>query len=361
MDGMRLSLVVLVLLGCGGLFLFVRRKMQLRQRALQASQRGLVEQGQATVLDLLKKQKWADAVVAVDAVLALAALYEPSRQAELYYYKGFALEQMKQLEQAIEAYQKCQASEAGRAAGKYAPYAAFRQGYLLTQLRWWDEAAEKLQWVIAEAVHLSMPELHLNALRILLGVHQARGDYTTVLACAQEGLQLARAMTNEAMMALLLDLAGDAHLALGQSEEALRHYEQSLDVYRKLGYTSASLMVKQDIGRWYQACAGWDKALEWLHTCLWTEERLQDKHGQAQLCYDIACLYISEGQLEKAAEYLQQSMALFRQVQDKAGVDQVGRTLLGLNILMQRRATAGQMTFRDIERATAKAKKEEEK
>lgn len=360
-----MSSVQLVVLGflllCGSaMFLLLRRRVQHRKpEELQCDQRALLEQNVSAALDWLKKQEWANALAAVNAALTLAASYDPSRQAELYYYKGYALEQMKQIEQAMQAYSDCQSSEVAHGGGKHSLHAALRQGYLLTQLQHWEEAVSKLHEVIEKVRGLPVPELHLYAVRILLGVYQAMGDYGQMLAYVQEGLHLARSIMDEAMSALLFDLAGDAYLALGQPEEALHHYEQSLDLYRKLGHTDAALMVQRDIGQLYQVCADWDKALEWLQACLWASERRQDKHGQAHLCYDIACLYMSKGDLEQAAEYLQQSMALFRQVADKAGVDQVGRTFMGLSILLQRRATAGQLTFRDIERGLAKEKKKE--
>lgn len=360
-----MSSVQLVVLGslllCGvAVALLLRRRVQRRkQRELQCDQRALLEKSVSAALDLLRKQEWADALAVVNAALALAATYDPSRQAELYYYKGYVMEQMKQFEHAMQAYSKCQSSATTSGGQKHSLHAALRQGYLLTQLQRWDEAAAKLRRVIDEVRTLSMPELHLYAVRILLGAYQAMGDYKQVLACAQEGLRVARHIMDDAMAALLLDLAGDAYLALHQPEEALHHYEQSLDLYRKLGHSSAALMVKRDIAQLYQACADWDKALAWLQTCLWASERQQDKHGQAHLCYDIACLYISKGDLEAATEYLQQSMALFRQAEDKAGIDQVGRTFMGLSILLQRRATAGQLTFRDIERGLEKEKKKE--
>ncbi|MBC7261482.1 MAG: hypothetical protein H5T63_05670, partial [Chloroflexi bacterium] len=344
----------------GAMFLLLRRRARHREQGeLQCDQRALLEQSVSAALDLLKKQEWANALAVVNAALALAATYDPSRQAELYYYKGYVLEQMKQFEQAMQAYSDCQSSETVHGERKHSLHSALRQGYLLTQLQRWSEAAAKLQQVIDEVRGFPIPELHLYAVRILLGVYQAMGDYKQVLACAQEGLRVAHHIMDEAMAALLFDLAGDAYLALDQPEEALQHYEQSLDLYRKLGHTSAALMVKRDIGQLYQACADWDKALAWLQTCLWASERQRDKHGQAHLCYDIACLHISKGDLEAATEYLQQSMALFRQAEDKAGVDQVGRTFMGLSILMQRRATAGRLTFRDIERGLEKEKKKD--
>lgn len=360
MSSTQLAALALLVLCGGALVLFMRQRVQRsRQRELQWDQRALVEQNVAAVLELLKKQEWANALAAVNAALALAANHDPPRLAELYYYRGYALEQMKEIERAMQAYSDCQSSESRYGEGKHSLHAALRQGYLLTQLQRWDEAAPKLQEVIDKVRGLPMPELHLHAVRILLGVYQAMGDYRQVLACAQEGLRLARGMMDEAMAALLFDLAGDAYLALGQPEKALHHYEQSLDLYRKLGHSGAALMVQRDIGQLYQVWADWDKALAWFQACLWESERRQDKHGQAHLCYDIACLHISKGDLEQAAEFLQRSMALFRQSEDKAGVDQVGRTFMGLSILLQRRATAGQLTFRDIERGLEKEKKKE--
>ncbi len=360
MSSAQLAVLALLVLGGGVLVLFMRPRVQRRkQRELPCDQRAILEQNVAVVLELLRKQEWANALAAVNATLALAASHDPSRQAELHYYKGYALEQMKQIEQAMQAYSDCQSLESRYGEGKHSLHAALRQGYLLTQLQRWDDAARKLREVVDKVRGLPVPELHLSTVRILLGAYQALGDYRQVLACAQEGLRLARGIMDEAMAALLFDLAGDAYLALGQPEEALHHYEQSLDLYRKLGHIGAVLMVQRDIGQLYQAWADWDKALAWFQACLWESERRQDKHGQAHLCYDIACLHISKGDLEQAAEFLQRSMALFRQAEDKAGVEQVGRTFMGLSVLLQHRATAGQLTFRDIERGLEKEKKKE--
>lgn len=310
--------------------------------------------------NLVQQQKWPEAVAALDRALTLVKR-EPTLEADLHFYKGYALEQMQQPEQAIIAYAACRASDAGRLASKYRPLATFRQGYLLAQLERWEEAERALKESIKEARRSHLPGLHLSTLRILLGVYQATHRYAQAVECAEEALRLAHSLRDEPTEAFILDIAGDIHLALGQTEDALRNYEQSLDLFRKLGHARAGLVVKQDIGKFYQISGDWDKASDWLHTCLLEEERAQNLASQARICYDIACLHISKGELDEAAGLLQRSMALFRQVRDKAGADQVGRTLMGLAVLMHRRATADQMTFRDIERGLAKLKKEEEK
>ena len=309
--------------------------------------------------ELIQQQKWPEALAVLDRALGLVG-YRPDLEAELYFYKGYALEHMLQFEQAVCAYAASQASEVRRPHPKYRALATFRQGYLLARLERWENAEQKLQESIEETSRVPLPGLRLSALRILLGVCQATRRYAQAVHWAQEAMRLAHSLGDEPAEALLHDLAGDACLALGQWEEALRRYEQSLDLFRKLGLAHDELMVKQDIGRLYQVCGDWDKAFAWLRACLSEEERAQNMASQARICYDLACLHIGKGELNEAGSLLQRSMGSFRQVQDKAGTDQVGRTLMGLGILMHRQATAGQLTFRDVERGSAKLKKEEE-
>jgi hypothetical protein len=71
-------------------------------------------------------------------------------------------------------------------------------------------------------------------------------------------------------------------------------------------------------------------------------------------------MHIHTGELQQAAGYLQRSLGLYRQAEDRAGADLVGRTLVGLGILLHRDATAGWLTFADIKRGSAKSNQGEE-
>ena len=331
--------------------------MWLHKRAVDRRKQ-LLSQSRAMGYELLRQRKWSEAVTALDRALALVQ-YEPPLAAELHFHKGYALEHMEQWERALREYAACRKSETDQQLHKYGPVAIFRQGYILAQLERWAEAEAELQHSIEEAMQYLMPKLRLNALRILLGIYQATYRYQEAVACAQEALHLAQQLSNESTQALVLDITGDIYLTLGQPESALRCYEQSLDLFRRLEQAQAGLVVKQDIGKLYQMQGEWDKALVWLRACLHESEHNQDIYSQAQICYEIACLHISKGDLDEAASFLQRSMALFRQARDQTGADRVGRTLMGLGLLVHRLATADQMTFRDIERGSAKSKREE--
>jgi tetratricopeptide (TPR) repeat protein len=207
-----------------------------------------------------------------------------------------------------------------------------------------------------------VPKLRLSALRVLLGLYQTTQRYAQAAQSVQEALQVARGLGDRMAEASLLDTAGDVAAAQNRPEDALCSYELSLDLFRRLQHGRAVVVVQEDIAKLYASRGQWDKALAWLQVCLQEKERAQDLLSQAQINYELACLMINNDELDEAASLLLRSLGLFRRAPggDKANIDQVGRTLMGLGVVIHRQATADQMTYRDIERGSIKLKKEEE-
>ncbi len=308
---------------------------------------------------LIQQKKWVEALAALDRALELVH-YDPSLQTELLFHRGYVLEQTGQLVEAISAYLACQMAESDKRAPRYGHVSAFRRGYLLAQLERWREAEVSLRVSLELAGHAQAVGLEMNALRILMGVYQSMREHALVIECTVQLERLAAVVRDESMQAMALDAAGDAYLALGQHDGALRHYERSLDLFLQQGNAQAGFVVKQDIAKLFRAAGQWEKAVRWSTACLREEEQARNWRGQASIAYDLACLYIHQGELAKAGGYLQHSMALFRQVEDRVGADMVGRTMMGLSILMHRQATADWLTSGEIERGSAKSKDEEE-
>jgi tetratricopeptide (TPR) repeat protein len=313
-------------------------------------------------LGLLKERKWAEAIDAFDDALDLLqprqrrgakSQADPSQKASILFYRGFALEQLGELEKAVADYEDCQAVS-GQVHQDPQYVAAVRQGLLLAKLGRSQEAEQHLQRTIAALQRgpQSLSWLHIEAFEALVGLFNQVHEHARAVEYAKQGARAAHRLRDAPAQARLLRAAGDNLRARGQSEEALRSYEQSLDLFRRTGEANSGAAIKRDIALLYQLDGQWDKALAWLQACLVDEERDQNKHHQAQLCYDLGCVYIDQGNLRDAGRLLQQSISLFRQMEDHDGIDQVGRTIMGLSILVHRRVTAHQMTFRDVERGS---------
>lgn len=338
----------------------LRERPWLRDQARHkqaATQEPIVRQHADAGMQLMQEKKWPEAIDAFDR--ALDALQDaPSQEVLIRFYRGFALEQTGELEEAIADYEDCEAVyEHLHQDPQYV--AAVRKGLLLARLGRNQEAEQHLRRTIAALQRgpQSLSWLQIEAFQVLVGLSHHARDHVLAIESAKEGARAAHRLHNAAAQAGFLRAAGGELQALDRPEEALHSYEQSLDLYRRIGGTGGGAMVKHDIARLYQLDGRWDRALDWLQACLADEERDQNKRRQAQLCYDIACLHIDQGNLQDAGRLLQRSMSLFRQTEDHDGIDQVGRTMMGLSILVHRRITAHQMTFRDVERGV-KSKKE---
>jgi len=352
-----------------------------RRQARQApapTRESIVQQHSDAGMLSLNEKNWAEAVSAFDRALDVLGAKPPrsvlglrfrrrkaespddsDRKLPLLLYRGFALEQLGELEKAMADYQNCQAIY-GSLQQDPQYLAAVRQGLLLARLGRADDAEQHLRRTLAALRQAPEPvlQLQIETLEILVGLSRQIRNPARALEYAQEGLRAGHHLRDAAAQANFLRAAGDALQALDRPDEALRSYEQSLDLYRRIGETGHQAPVKRDIALVYQLTGQWDKALAWLQACLVEEEREQNKQSQARLCYDIACLHIDQGNLQDAGKLLQQSISLFRQAEDHEGIDRVGRTMMGLSILVHRRVTAHQMTFRDVERGSAKSEKE---
>ena len=308
---------------------------------------------------LIQEEKWPEALAALDRALALVE-QGSALKAELHFERAQTLEHMRRFEEAIADYAACRLAEPTTGQPKHRDLAAFRQGHLLAQLSRWQEAELSLQECLRSTVLVEHSPLRLSALRILLGVYQATRRHEQALQCAREVERLAREQRDEPLQALALDMEGDIYLALGESLEALHRYEQSLDLFRKQGNVDAESVVKRDIARLYRTSGQWDKAARWLGVCLKEEQSGDHWAEQARITYDLGCLHIHAGHLLQAGAYLQRSMALFRQAEDRSGAEVAGRTLMGLSILMHRQATAGWLTFGDLQRGSAQSSEDDE-
>ena len=301
---------------------------------------------------LLKESESDQALLLFDRALgALGQLAAPSVDLEqsLHFHRGRALEQLKRHEEALAEYQTCQAERFTTRTNPWPQLAAFHQGGLLLSLSRRQAGIDLLRLVLERRPHLPGP-MQLEAFHLVASAYFGSGDHAQGLRFAEQGALFAQKNRQPVSEARMLRVAARCQMALGRPDDALITLQRELDLYRLGNHARGQVDVKREIARLYQATGEWLKAFTWLRACLDDEEASEDKGAEARLCYDIACLSIDQGSLVEAGMFLQRSLALFRQVEDRQGIDEAGRTMMGLTVLIHRLATADMMTYRDIER-----------
>ena len=293
-----------------------------------------------------------EALSLIDRLLIRVAQEETDAtdlELEVRMRRGGVLRQLKRYDEALAEYRLCQ-SKGHLAWDKSRRYeAAFAEGELLISLGQ-QQAGVRLLLSTLESNPPAQAPFQVRVLQKVAETYYASGDHNRGLQLAEQGAALAEKGRLPMAKASLLRLAARCQMALGRSEEALATLQRTLDVYRLTNSAAGQVDVKREIGRLYQATGQWPRAASWLRACLEDVEAVEDLRGQARLCYDIACLSIDQGALVEGGMFLQRSLSLFRQVDDRDGIDEAGRTMMGLTVLIHRVATADQMTFRDIER-----------
>ncbi len=100
-------------------------------------------------------------------------------------------------------------------------------------------------------------------------------------------------------------------------DEAVKTYEQALQIYRELKDRSAESVILNNIGLTYFRQKQYPKALDFYQQSLAITKQIGDRKGEATSLSNIGAVYNSLGQYEKAVDFFQQSLAIRSQIGDR--------------------------------------------
>ncbi len=159
-----------------------------------------------------------------------------------------------------------------------------------------------------------------------------------------EGLALARALTDRRREAgILRNLAILVH-EQGHSEQALQHLEASLVLCRALGDRSAEGSVLGNLGGLHDEQGRVDAALAHYRQALEVLREVGHRHDEGVVLGNLAALYTDQGWMDQAGTYYEQALAIHREGgnrRDEGGV--LGN--LGLLHHVQGRADAARVHY----------------
>ena len=105
----------------------------------------------------------------------------------------------------------------------------------------------------------------------------------------------------------------------GNTSEALRLYEESVQLFDQLGDVRGRAMTMGNIARLRAQRGDLDGALRFHEESLRVFDQLGDLRGRATTLSDMAGLFVQRGELERALEMYQQSLQIFEQIGDVRG------------------------------------------
>jgi CHAT domain-containing protein len=134
------------------------------------------------------------------------------------------------------------------------------------------------------------------------------GQYQSALDSLKTARSEAQFSKDVTLTAFCDDYLGRTYYSMNDHAVALNHFQSALDGYSSTKNIREAERVRALIGRVYQQQGKWQKAREDYQTALATFRRLADRVNESATLYAMGTLELQENNLDKAAEYLQQSV-----------------------------------------------------
>ncbi|MCI5209919.1 MAG: hypothetical protein D3910_14245 [Candidatus Electrothrix sp. ATG2] len=106
---------------------------------------------------------------------------------------------------------------------------------------------------------------------------------------------------------------------LGQYNDALPLYEQSLELFRKVNYKQGEGMVLNNMSQVYDAWGNYDTALTYLQQSLIIQQKINDNYGEITSLNNISAIYWKQSDFSSALERLEAILPIRRSIKDRAG------------------------------------------
>jgi WD40 repeat protein/uncharacterized caspase-like protein len=219
---------------------------------------------------------------------------------------GWAYEELKQNEKAIEAARKALDIHRGRNDRAAEGADLFQLGRLLRALDKTDEAANYFEGAVRALAEGDKRQGAINAASQALEIYRARKD---------------RKAEGEILFRL-----GNLQRDEGHANEAASAYEQVARIRQELNDCSGAVEAYRKAGEMFYrwgAVANWSRedvlALKILQRALPLFRTAGDQAKEADTLNLIGRVYFAQGEKKRAAEYYRQALTLFRAVEDEAG------------------------------------------
>lgn len=148
----------------------------------------------------------------------------------------------------------------------------------------------------------------------ILDKHQHPLERIRWLECSLEHLNLVPGFVSESV---ILSLLGRAHIAIGQTREAIAFFQQSLNKSRATGERDAELSALSNLGVAHFYLGETSLALESEEQALSISQELDNRGAEAQITGDLGNVYFLEGDYQRATEMYELELRIAREINDK--------------------------------------------
>ena len=145
---------------------------------------------------------------------------------------------------------------------------------------------------------------------------EEQGRFLEAAKMYEKSAEAEKAGLSPRMEALAFQFLSAGHLyeRVAKHDNALKNYEESLVIYRRLGREDGVAASLNNIGGVYFSWGQYDKALKYLEEALTIDRKFGSEFGIARELSNIGMVYDSWGRYDKALKYLEEALVICRKL-----------------------------------------------
>jgi len=143
-----------------------------------------------------------------------------------------------------------------------------------------------------------------------------RGDHEQALRLYQQSLQIQRDLKNESMQARCLNNIGSVYSNTGRYEDALIYFQRALELREKAKVPGDIVEVLNNLGETSKSMGQYDQAISQYMRALDLRRNMGDKRGAAIESYGIGTVFEYQGRYGAALKSKQEALKTFEDLKD---------------------------------------------
>jgi len=195
------------------------------------------------------------------------------------------------------------------------------KNYILDRPLIRDGAYRGLDWLIT-AINLYAESDQTKRQSTMLSdigvIYNNLGQKQNALEMYQQSLDIKREIGDRSGEATTLNNIGEVYQSQGQLQETLDMYQQALPIRREVGDRSGEATTLNNIGSVYDALGRKGEALDMYQQALPIHRGVGNRSMEATTLNNIGAVYRSQGHNQKALEMYQQALPILREVGNRS-------------------------------------------
>ncbi len=183
-----------------------------------------------------------------------------------------------------------------------------------------QSSLEYLNRALTLAVQVNNAEQKGTALYLLGVAYSLLGQPADALRNYQEALELRRVANDKGGTAQVLNSMAQVQQDLGQSDQALKNYQEALRLRREIADKPGIGKTLLDLGNFYESRGEYDQALDLTKQALQIQRDVGDSKNEATCLNNVGWFYLDKADYDNAMTYFQQALDLRSKIGDQSAI-----------------------------------------